>query len=240
MALRRQWQFKVIGIEDLNTGHFAAIRDAGASPVINWSGSTSGDSQRRFQTRPFELWARVCLAPGWNRNVVMTDAFGNRICAAQDINELSERAILPLFEGNVVAAFELDTDGEVIAPLATAPLRHTGMPGALLTRHELHEFAITSDQKMRRYGQCRDLPEIRIGLRIKAIREQVGDGTSAETAWRQADAVNDDELDPTTFGARIAIWRWHLASCAEHTGSVQLPLPATASICVRSQRRALS
>jgi len=239
MALR-QWQFEVIGIEDLNTGHFTAIHDAGASPVTQWSGPTSSDSQRRFQTRPFELWARVCLAPRWNRNVVMADAFGNRICVAQDINELSERAVLHLFEGNVVAAFELDTDGEVIAPLTAAPLRYTGMPGALLTRHELHEFTIASDQKMGRYGHCRDLPEIRIGLRIKAICEQLGDGISAETAWRQADAVDDNEFDPATFGARIAIWRWHLASRVEHTGSVQLPLPATASICVRSQRRALS
>ena len=170
----------------------------------------------------------------------MAYALGDRIGIAQGVNELSERAVLRLFEGNIVAALELDTDGEVITSLATAPLRHTRVPGAHFTRYELHKFSVAPDQKMCGDCQRRDLTEIWVGLRIKAVCEQFRDGISAKTAWRQADAVNDDEFDATACRTSIAIWRRHLPSRTEQTGRVKFPPPAAASISKRSQLSALS
>lgn len=148
---------------------------------------------------------RIGFSSARQRDVLMTNAICNWINIPEYLNELSQNPVLHVFERDVIAAFELDTDRKVITPVSTVPLRLACVPGPRLTWHELHEFAIAANQEMRRNSQFGYGFETRISRRIKAIGKQLRDFIAAEAPRWQADAVNNDEFYAAARRASIAV-----------------------------------
>jgi len=72
-----------------------------------------------------------------------------RIASARRLDQRDQAAILRARERSSTAALELDADGEVVAGVPAKQSRTARMPGPLLARNELHEFAMPAQQKMR-------------------------------------------------------------------------------------------
>ena len=71
------------------------------------------------------------------------------------------------------------------------------MPGAIRKGDELHEPAIASNQEMRRYPQMGNGAKAVVSMRVETIAEQTLHVRSTELTGRQADSVNDDQVDTT-------------------------------------------
>src|SRR5438034_11484431 len=141
----------------------------------------------REQPRPVETRAGIGLATGCD--VAVRGDVAQRECSFQTVNQLDQARVLSVGEGGIVRAFELDADREIVAPLAAAPARDAGMPGAARDRHELHELAVAPHEEVRRDAQLRDLAEIRVRFRVEAIGEEALDRVAAVLPRRQADRV---------------------------------------------------
>src|SRR5512147_852349 len=77
---------------------------------------------------PVEMRSRVGLAPRRRGNIGMADDFPDRIPAQEHGRQPGQRRILDVREELIVAAFDLDADGEVIAAPAAVPFGLSGMP----------------------------------------------------------------------------------------------------------------
>jgi len=137
----------------------------------------------------------------------MSGHIGEPVAALQGHSQLRQSSILGMLKGHKVTAFELDTDGKIIAALTPMKARHAGMPGARIGRNELYYLAIAPNQEMRRYPQGAQLIKIRVGIEIERIAEQRLDKRPAELAWRQTDIVNDQQLGRHLDGTGIHIRR---------------------------------
>ena len=73
------------------------------------------------------------------------------------------------------------------------------------TADELNQAAIAPYQEVRRDSKLRDRRVVRVFTRIEAVGEQGNDAVASEFAGRQRNAVDDDQADRASGGARIAI-----------------------------------
>ena len=112
----------------------------------------------------------------------------------QSLDDLHQVLVLEVGVGNRVAALQLDTDGKIITSFAPGESGISGMPGAPVERYELDYFAVAADQEVGRYLEALDHLEVRMVVWIQAIGKQGFNPGTAELAWRQADAVDDDEI----------------------------------------------
>ena len=69
------------------------------------------------------------------------------------------------------------------------------MPGAIRKGDELHEPAIASNQEMRGYLQMGNGAKAVVSMRVETIAEQTLDVRPTELTGRQADSVNDNQVD---------------------------------------------
>lgn len=136
------------------------------------------------------------------RNFARGDA---RIGSRQGLQHGSKHGVLAISIRSFVFSLELDADRIVIASRTSAKLRLTGMPGALVKRHELHQFSATPDQQMRRYLKAANLIEVGVSVPVELVQEQGFDFPTTEFSRRQADAMQDDHLERSTAGARIPV-----------------------------------
>jgi hypothetical protein len=72
----------------------------------------------------------------------------NRVGRFQRFDQTSERNILRLFKGVVVAAFQFNSDRKIIAAFTPLPIRLACMPCALEAGDKLQQAAIAADQEM--------------------------------------------------------------------------------------------
>jgi len=126
-------------------------------------------SVRTAYATPVKAWAGVRLAP--RRNIAVAHHRLQRIVAAQLSEQPIEGPILDALEGGMVAALELDADGEVVAVLPPQPVRNAGVPCPPRARNELDQLAVTADEEVGRYPQGVDLTKIRMRFGIEAIGE---------------------------------------------------------------------
>src|SRR5690606_1537161 len=84
----------------------------------------------RSEAYPIERWPGIGLS-AWRDVAVPDDPVGAKrgVRSAQGHDEIGELAVLNGLVGLVVGAFELDSDGIIIAALPPAPARYPGMPG---------------------------------------------------------------------------------------------------------------
>jgi len=67
------------------------------------------------------------------------------------------------------------------------------MPGALMERNILNNFAVAADQTMRRHPQMRDIREVRMRTGVQRSGEQRVNPWPAKLARRQTDIVYDQK-----------------------------------------------
>jgi len=113
--------------------------------------------------------------------------------------------ILLFIVGCVVFAFELNANGEVVAPAAPSKVGLACVPCALGKRYELDEFTVASDQQMRRNRKAPDLGEVRVRTPIKLIQKQRLDLTPTEYPGRQTDAMQNDHAGRCAVGPCVTI-----------------------------------
>ena len=126
---------------------------------------------------------------------------------AQQSREFGKSHVLRVLERQFVAAFEFDAERKIIALLPVLPAGNSGMPGALCAGHKLDQFAIASDQEMRRYSEGADGRKIGMGAGVEGIGEQTQDIVAAELRRRQADRMDDDQLNGFAGRAVVVIGR---------------------------------
>ena len=148
----------------------------------------------------------IGLATGWGGNIGMPDVVLDRVGALEHPSQVRQYFILRIGERPVVGAFEFDSDREVVAAAAAAPLGLSSVPGTPGARDELEQFAITPYQEVAGNLVALDLAIVRVGTWVKAVGEQFDDARPAELARRKTDAVNDQQLDVRVSRPFIAIW----------------------------------
>lgn len=156
-----------------------------------------------MEAKPVEMRAGIGLAPG--RYIAVADDVGNRIAAADSFGKRRQHLVLHRHEPSLVAAFQFDADREIVAALPAAPNRRARVPGPAITGHELNQLAVTANQEMRRHAKMGNSGEIGMAGRIKPVRKQCLDGRPAESAWRQADRMNDDQFDRDARWTLVAV-----------------------------------
>lgn len=189
---------------------------------------------------PIEIRTGVGLALG--SDLGMTRDPSDRIRVTKRPRQTRKRLVLRGFEGLVVAAFELDSDRVVVAARAAFPIRCPGVPRALQARHELDERALPVDDEVRRYTYTCQRGEIRVRVELEPVEEEIRYRGSAEFTWRQADRVNDEQIDRSAGRALVAVrtlHEWHAArepsSIDFHCGGARFHAGATP---ISSSRRA--
>ena len=147
----------------------------------------------------------IGLSTGRGGNVGMPDAVLDRVGALERPGQIRQYRVLGIGERLVVGPFELDADREVVAAAAAAPRGLPGMPGAPDTRDELDQLAISAYQEVTGNLEALNLAVVRVGTRVEMVGEQVDDAGTAELARRQADVVNDQQLDVRAARPVIAV-----------------------------------
>lgn len=155
------------------------------------SAQMAGELSERGQTLPVEAGARIAFAPG--RNIAMPGNGTDRVITAQHFEKSGKTRVLSIFEGQLVAPFQLDAQRKIIAARLPFPAGNTRMPGALLTGDELNQLTIAPDEKMRGDTQVADPGKIGMRCGVQRIGEQADDIVAAELGRRQTDRMNNDQ-----------------------------------------------
>ena len=150
---------------------------------------------------PNQVWVTdityLATDEGWLYLAVILDVWSRRVvgwaCAPTMVATL------------VIAAFQLDTDGKIIAALTPLETGLPGVPGTAIKRHVLDHFAVTANQDVGRNLQVLNLAKIGMGIGIQLIAKQGIDPRSAEFPRRQTDAVDHQQLGRAVFRPFIAV-----------------------------------
>ena len=144
------------------------------------------------------------LATG--RDVAVTCQPAQWVALAQQPGQCRQAPVLRLREGVFAIAFEFDADRKIIAALTTLELRHTGMPGPTIGPDELTQLATAPDQEMGRDAQSREPGKVRMRTGIERAGEQPFDGIARELSGRQADVMNDQQIDRAGRRALVVVF----------------------------------
>ncbi len=70
------------------------------------------------------------------------------------------------------------------------------MPCTVVTTHELNQFTAAADEEMGRHLHTTQVIEIRVSIESQLIREKLLHILTAVFARRQADGMNDHQINP--------------------------------------------
>lgn len=93
------------------------------------------------------------------------------------------------------------------------------MPCPPAERYELQDLAVTPNQQVRRHPEFVDFAEVGMDIRIQVVGEQGLDERPAKFSWRQADAVNNDQVGLAVAGSFILIRRRALDGWPQEAGA---------------------
>jgi hypothetical protein len=156
-----------------------------------------------LQGSPDEPRTRVLLAT--RRNVFVASNVGNRQPRGDGGAQAGEGGVLRGLEATTFQPFQLDTDGMVVAIVPAAPMRRACVPSPRGDIHELHQFAVASNEEMGGHRQASNLLEVGVGIPIELVGEQLFDLGATELARRQADGVDDDQVDQGAIWPRAKV-----------------------------------
>lgn len=162
-------------------------------------------SWSKIAASPIEMRPGIRLASG--RYVAVTDDVGNRIDRAQQLHERQQHSVLRRRKRNIIRTLKFDANRKIVAVLAPAPVGYAGMPRAQGAGHELQQLAVAADQQVGRHAQVANRCVVGMRVRIEPIRKQIDNAGSAEFSWRQADTVDNEQLDRHAGRTLIAVGR---------------------------------
>ena len=99
--------------------------------------------------------------------------------------EPAERRVLDRLVRDVVRAFDLDPDGEIVAAGPATPRRFARVPRTPCAGDELHERPVPANEVVRRDAQGGDGGECGMRGRVEPVREETLDRIAAELTGRQ-------------------------------------------------------
>ena len=106
--------------------------------------------QGAAKARPIKSRAGVGLAPRGDIAVTTNALVGNAWVSRQQLpGQVGQRRVLGVGEWQIIRAFQLDTQGKVIARLTPLETRDPGMPRSVDAGHKLRYGAVALNQKMR-------------------------------------------------------------------------------------------
>ena len=156
-----------------------------------------------LQKAPIQPRPGIGFAP--RCNVFMAGDVAHRVALGQSRQQGQQGFILRWLKQATLQAFEFNADGKVIAVVTARKVRAPGMPGTRVTADKLPQFAATLDIKMRGDLQALDLFEIRVGVPVELVGEQLLHGGAAKLAWWQADGVQHQQVNRHIRRARAEI-----------------------------------
>ena len=106
-----------------------------------------GPLQHLLQLGPNEAAARVLLAS--RGDMFMPRNMADGVMALDALTHLCERGILCGFERQALQALQFDSDGVIIAALASLPTGGPCVPGTIIAADELPDGAGTGDKEVR-------------------------------------------------------------------------------------------
>jgi len=124
-----------------------------------------------------------------------------------EIGDTCKLMILPGGIRDVIGALQLNPDGEVVTFFLPVKTRSARMPGAIKQADELDNGSIATNQQMSRDLNAFNGPEIRVGRVIETIAEEVFNFRAAETPWRKAYIVDNQQGNGSAIRAGPEVWR---------------------------------
>jgi hypothetical protein len=112
-----------------------------------------------------------------------------------------------MLEWQIIGAFQLYADGEVVAALPATPVGRSGMPRAPCAGYELNQFAVAPYQEMCGNSDGGDFAKIGVPVRIKLVREEIENARSTEFARRQTDVMDYQQFHRASRRTFIGILR---------------------------------
>ena len=137
----------------------------------------------------------------------MAGNVADRVTRLQHAREGGKPTVLGSRERHLAGAFHFDSDREIVAARFALPARFASVPRALRARHELDQPAIAADEEVSGHFHARDRGVERMRRRIEAVGKVLDDAGTAERARRQADVVDDEEVDRAGGGPLVAVGR---------------------------------
>lgn len=142
-----------------------------------------------------------------------------RVALSKTPDDFGKSMVLDLLIADVVATFQLDADGEIVAATAVAVERHACVPGSAMQGDVLNDLAIATNEQMRRDAQAEQGLETGIIRRIKTVGEQSIDGIATKAARRQAYRMHDNQFKRGVARPRILIGGRTLARWRNQTSA---------------------
>ena len=171
-------------------------------------------------SRPIKPWPRISLAP--RCNVGMPFYILDRISGLNRGGELIQACVLRVGEGCGVRPFQFNPDRKIIAAFAPAPGGCTRMPGALGAWNKLNQLAIAANKKVAGDFKIFDDFVVRMFARVELVGEELDHARPAKLIWRQADVVDDDQVDHAAFRPRVEIGRGDVARALQQAFFVNM------------------
>ena len=161
--------------------------------------------QHRAIARPVEIRAGIGFSP--RRHVGMARNVADRVARPQRAREGGEPPVLGGSERHVTRAFQFDSNRKIVAARPAVPARFAGVPRAFCAWHKLDQLAVAPDEEVGGHFHARDRGVERMRRRIEAVGKVLEDAGAAERARRQADVVDDEEVDRAGGGPLVAVGR---------------------------------
>src|SRR3569832_747876 len=191
-----------------------------ASSSASRQTKTNGSGRMRIQPLPGEMGAGVGLAA--RRDVAVAHDCLDRVGRFERGQQRDQGRVLGRGKRQVVAAFQFDADGKVVAAFASLPGRLARMLGAQCAGYELDQRAVAADVEVRRHLEAAYALVVRMRIPVEPVGEEVDHGVAVKYAGRQRNIVDDDALDRRTFRSRIAIQRKQATYAGQPTDSIEL------------------
>jgi len=162
-------------------------------PVAIFFRASAANVEQTAKARPVEGSARIGLAP-W-RDVGMPGDIRDRVARGERASQRGEARVLRVGVRHLTGALEFDADGKVVAAYPPLPDRLAGVPRTLGARDELDQLAVATDEEMSGNLRAGNGREVRMGRGIEPVGEEIDNTVPAELTRRQADVMNDEEVD---------------------------------------------
>ena len=196
-------------------------------------------AKQRAVSIPVEMWARICFSARCDiavaNDMILVDG---RVQCLDAPGGIDQRRILLIGKARIIAALEFDSDGKIVAFVLVLEAGNSGMPGSLFQRYKLEQCAIAADKHMGRNPQLRDFPKIRMPPWIQLIQEQFLYPGAAKFARWEADIMDHQQADFSTWRALVMVWRGAgdclfqplVCNVIDHDGANYQPIQAPLSI----------
>ena len=180
---------------------------------------------------------RTGVGLAFGRDVGVSGDVVNKIGSLQPSGQVCETAILRVGKGYKVASFQFDTDRKVVATLPPLPKRYSCMPCAMKAGYELKDLSVAPDKKMRGDFDAAQLCVIGVCFRIQRVGEQLRHFRTAKLVRRQADAMDDEQVDRRACRPGIVIRRYYPVHPAEPALRIQFQSELSLSVMDRRSMR---